>query len=180
MKTNNFLKKALSTGVICLSTLATVNGQAVNCQDVAIDTKKEPVSVLSVITEKDYPNFLNITGLKKYSNIKYNGSPVNFNSDNRYWLRSNGNSASLDAVYGRDGNLIRATYIKKNSTLPKAIYHQLASDAFKGWVMVGNKTIVRDFDAMRTEYEVEIQKGDMKQTLVFDNSSNRIMRLAKN
>lgn len=143
--------------------------------------KKAPCdteSKISVITEDDYPNFLNIADLKKYSNIIYNGVTVNPKKGNEYLLEGYGKNKSLEARYGKDGKLISARLVKKNHPLPNAIYRYLVSDSYKDWSMIGNTTYVKDFDAMSTEYEVQIKQGSLKQTLYFDRAGNPIQRLA--
>lgn len=166
-------KILLPIGLFALLVTSTVQGQAVKAPC-------ETESKISVITEEDYPNFLNITDLEKYSNVIYNGLDVNRNKVSELRLVGNGKDTSLEAVYGRDGKLISAKLVKKDHPLPSIISRHLVSDSFKDWTMISNKTYVRDFDAMSTEYEVVMKKGKTKQTVHFDYHGNPISRLAYN
>lgn len=135
---------------------------------------------ISMITEEDYPNFLNISALKKYSNVIYRGLDSDPAKVHEYRLSGHAKNISIDAFYGKDGKLVTARLVKKNTPLPKIISQQLVSDAYKDWTMRSNKTFVKDFDAMSTEYEVKMKNGKNKLTLFFDSAGNQINRLAIN
>ncbi|SMO79335.1 hypothetical protein [Fodinibius sediminis] len=164
----------LSLGILLLTALS-IKAQDCKCPEAAM----EDVSELTVIGVADYANFLNINGLKKYSNIKYEGLPFNSTEVRRYILKNDRRNTRIKATYGRDGNLINGIYIMKDSPIPKVIRDYLVTDSYRGWTMTSNKTIVHDFDMQKTEYEVKIQRGKMKQTLFFDLYGNRIKKLAR-
>ena len=159
----------LSLGLLFLTALS-VNAQGNQKSDVALDQK----TVLKVIGVSDYANFLNIEGLDKYSNIKRKG----YKNDS-YVLRSKNKHIDLYATYGSDGNLIKGKLITKNSRLPLAVKSYLTTDSFKEWTMISNKVIVRDFDAKKTEYEVEVLRDGKKMKLYFDHTGNRITKLSR-
>lgn len=175
MKFNTPTKVIISTAGFCLILLTTIKAQELKCVETEASVQSKTANQLSVITENDYPNLMTLSGLKKYSNIQYD---VKVNEKNEHRLDGIGKYSSLYAVYGKNGNLVKAEYITKNSRLPANIYKQLVEDNFKDWTMTGNKKIVLNFDPMRTEYEVTLKKDKMKQTLYFDNAGNRITRLA--
>lgn len=164
----------LSLGILFL-TVFSVKAQDCKCPEVKLGNE----SVLSVINVSDYANFLNIEGLKKYSNIKFEGFDSKADRLREYTLKNNGRNIRLYATYGKDGNLIKGRLVTKNARLPKVIQDYLVTDNYRGWTMTSNKTIVRDFNSKKTEYEVKIQKDKIKQTLLFDHFGNRITRLAK-
>lgn len=165
----------LSLGVLFLTALP-VKAQDCECPEVALGNE----SVLTVIKVSDYANFLNVEGLKKYSNIKFSGYELYSPEAREYTLQNNGKNIRLFATYGKDGNLIKGKLVAKNTRLPKVIIDYLVTDNYRGWTMTSNKTIVRDFNAQKTEYEVIIQRDKMKQKLLFDHIGNRITKLAKN
>lgn len=170
-------KLVVCTAVACLAILSTVKGQSAACHETTAAVQTQPAPELSVITEDDYPNLVTLAGLKKYSNVL---DPDNFKKNNEYQVKGYGKRASLYALYSKDGNLIEANYVIKNSRLPFSIYQNLVTGNYKEWTMINNKKTVRDFDTMKTEYEVEMQKDKIRQTLYFDYAGNPISRLAKN
>lgn len=153
-----------------------LNAQDCTCPE---ETVQESTTVLTMISENDYPNFLNINGLKKYSNIKYRGLIPGSDDIKSFSLKSTGKEFKLFATYREDGSLIKGTLTRKDSRLPKIIRDYLASDDYMDWTMIHNKTIVHDFNAQRTEYEVNLERDGMKQTLLFDHSGNRIRRFTE-
>lgn len=167
--------KILLSIAILLLTVISVKAQDCECPEEAQINKTE----LTMIGLDDYVNFLSIEGLKKYSNINYQGLKYKSNKARAYNLSSYNHRISLDATYGRDGNLTKGMLVAKNYPLPKVIYDYLVTDNYKDWTMTSNKTIIHDFDALTTEYEVKIQRDKMKQTLFFDHLGNRITRLAQ-
>lgn len=168
-------KVALAIGVISFLGLTTVQAQ-----DAKTPCTCESDTKISVITAEDYPNFLDISSLKKYSNIFYNGMNSDVERVREYRLAGHSKDTSVEALYGKDGKLITGKLVVKNSPLPGAINRYLVTDTYKDWTMVSNKIFVKDFDAMSTEYEVKMKKGKEKQTLYFDSAGNQITRLAIN
>ena len=163
----------LSLAILFL-TAQSIKAQDCECPEVVLENE----SVLNVIEMSDYAKFLNIEGFKKYSNIKYEGFGLNSPEVREYTLKNNGKHIRLYATYGRDGNLIKGRLIIKDSRLPRVIQDYLVTDNYRGWTMISNRTIVHDFNAETTEYEVTIERDQMKQTLLFDQFGNRIERLA--
>ncbi|GAA5520866.1 hypothetical protein LQ318_03940 [Aliifodinibius salicampi] len=176
MKTiNTLLTITVCTGFLFLNSLI-VNGQNCKCPDEVLVVYEEPAMPLVSITEKDYPNFLNISGLERYSNIKYLGSTKNSKS---YTLKSKSNQVNLNATYAQDGKLIHGKLTVKNAPLPKIISRHLASDDYKNWIMKSNKTVIHDFDALKTEYEIKLQQDKKKQTLYFNHKGDQIKKLSR-
>lgn len=145
------------------------------CAEVAISDQ----TLLMLIGEDTYPDFLNISGLKKYSNINLEGIATFSPKIKTYTLTGSNRQATLSATYNnKDGNLITGHYVTKNTRLPKDILIMLVED-YKGWTMTSNKTIVHDFDAQRTEYQVKIKNGKNKQTLYLNHAGKPIEKLAR-
>lgn len=130
-----------------------------------------------LIEEDDYPYFLNISDLKKYSTIKYAG--VLGTSIDSYTMKSSNKHVSLHATYAKDGKLINGLLVSKNTVLPQAILLYLISEGHKGWTMTNNKIFVHDFDAQRTEYEIKMKKDKNKQTLYLDHTGKPIQKLSR-
>jgi hypothetical protein len=137
------------------------------------------MSLLGEVAESDYPYFLNLLSLQRYSNIEYRGLSVNFMKDRGYDLTSNGKNFKLYAKYGADGNLIKGSLIKKDSRLPLFIREHLPGYMVERWKMVSNKTFINDFDPLKTEYEVELQRDNKNRTVFFDHSGKRIEKLSR-
>lgn len=177
--TNNLLKIILSTGFLFFNVLL-VNGQVGNdkdctCSEVVISDQNE----LVLIGEDDYPNFLNISDLKKYSYIKYDGIISPSPDIDSYIMKSSNKHATLYATYAKDGKLINGLLVSKNTILPQAILLYLIDNGHKDWTMTSNKTFVHDFDAQKTEYEVKMKKDKNKQVLYFDHTGKPIKKLSR-
>lgn len=170
MKTSKII---LSLGILLLASLP-IRAQTCECPEVPVEQTTTP----KVMGVNDYTNFLTIEGLKKYSNIKYEGIDKNL-SAKRFILSSKNNRTSIYAIYGTDGNLLRARLVTKNVRLPKAIQHYLVTNDYRDWTMTSNKVIVHDFDRDKTEFEVIIQRDNKKQKLLFDNSGIPIEMLSR-
>jgi len=165
----------LSIGILFLTVLP-IMAQNCKCPEEAQGDR----TALTVIGVNDYANFLNIDGLKKYSNIVYEG--LNLTSNEvmvGYTLNSHSKDRIIFATYDKDGNLIKGSLITKNSPLPKDIRDHLGTENYSGWTMTSNKIIVHDFSAQKTEYEVKIRQGKMKKTLFFDHLGNPMTRLTR-
>ncbi|MDZ7680364.1 MAG: hypothetical protein U5J63_01325 [Fodinibius sp.] len=101
----------LSLAILFL-TAQLVKAQDCECPEVILENE----SVLNNIGVSDYANLLNIEGVKKYSNIKFEGLNMNSPEVEKYILQNNGKHISLYATYGKDGNLSRRkAYYKKCS-----------------------------------------------------------------
>ncbi|MDR8392593.1 hypothetical protein NC796_15665 [Aliifodinibius sp. S!AR15-10] len=172
--------KPIKTIVLIIGSLffitLSVNAQDCTCTEAKVSQIK-PSTALSVIEEDDFPNFLNVESLKKYSNVKQNGELNPFNIT-YYVIESHTKRVDLYARYSKKGALINSVYIRKDWPLPFVIRRQLATE-FTGWTMTNNKIVVNDFDRQKTEYEVKLRQGDLKQVLFFDHSGNRINKLSR-
>ena len=178
MKTvNNSLKMLLVSGFL-FTNVQLVNAQDCKCPEVAINSESEPSTVLVFLGENDYPNFLNISGLKKYSNVITDKSVDSFAEITYYRVESSNKNTKLFATYSADGKLITGYLTTKNIRLPRAVLVFLVQN-HKDWTMTSNKSIVTDFDALRTEYEVKVKKDRNKKTLYFDYAGQPISRLAR-
>lgn len=176
---NKILKIILGTGFLFFYT-PSLNAQDCKCQEVITVQEIEPTSQLTDIGVEEYPYFLNVTGLKKYSNIKYTGLDDNsYPKADFFTVKSKNNNMNLKATYGKNGNLIDGRLIKENVPLPKTIASKLVSDEYKGWTMASNKIVVHDFNVLRTEYEVKLQQDEMMQTVFFDHSGNQIKKISR-
>lgn len=81
----------------------------------------------------------------------------------RYVVEGTSKNESMQAVYNRSGDLIKATVIQKNITLPKAISKELAEGNFKLWTIIGTELVILDFDKNQMQYKVVLQhEGEVR------------------
>jgi len=173
----NLIAAAVLSAGLLMITSSTVNGQDCTCVE-ETEVPIEGAFFLNLINEDDYPHFMHISGLKRYSNVVYDESAQSPELSS-YHIKSNNKNVDLRATYDKDGRLIRAKYVTKNTRLPKSISEYIVRDEYKDWTMVSNKVIVHDFDAQSTEYRIKMKNGKQTQTLHFDRSGNRIDKLAR-
>ncbi len=173
----NLIAAAVLSAVLLMITSSTVKGQDCTCVE-ETELPDEGAYFLDFIHEEDYPNFMHISGLKRYYNIVYDES-AQTPTLRSYQIQGSSKGGNLMATYDKDGKLIRAKYVTKNTRLPKHITEHLVMDEYKDWTMVSNKVTVRNFDPESTEYQVKMKNGKQTQTLHFDRSGNRIDKLAR-
>ena len=66
MKTTNILNViVLSIGILFLI-VPSLSAQDCKCPEVEVFVQDDPISVMTVISESDYPYLLNVKNLKKY------------------------------------------------------------------------------------------------------------------
>lgn len=175
---DNLIKLILGTGML-LVTASSVSAQNCECPEGTVAVQNSPATELKSIGESDYPYFLNIKNLSRYSNIMYDGLSLHSPSVRSYRLISRSRQIDLNASYRKDGTLIDGQLIIKDSPLPSNISKSVIKNGFKGWIMIENKIIVHDFDAQRTEYEVTLQRGEEKQTLFLNRNGELIEKLSR-
>lgn len=178
MKTIHYLTLLLMSGIFFIPIYNTVNAQDTGHTMQTTDIQM-PGTLLTVITADDYPYFLHLSELQNYSNIDYRGRLVNFNEQNHYRLSAVGANSSLRAIYNSDGSLRNAKLITKDSRLPVHIYRQVAMESKEGWIMTGNRMIVRNFNPNLTKYQVTLSNGEKQKTMRFDASGKKVKLFAR-
>ncbi len=178
MKSRYLLRQMLVLVVVGVSSINVVSAQDTDKQQVSTDMQVLHGNILSTITADDYSHFLHLSELQKFSNIDYSKLAVNYSENNNYRLNAQGAQSTLKAIYRNDGSLKHAKLVTVDSRLPMKIIRQLASAPYEGWVMTGNRTIVRNFNPELTKYEVTISNGEMQQTLRLDATGKQVRRFA--
>jgi hypothetical protein len=137
------------------------------------------ISPKGTIVEEDYPYLMNLNCLKDgnyFTSRGWNWDLKNINPKipTHFDFRGSGSGINLMATYDNEGFLVESMLKITDTRIPPAIRRFISSGEFKGWVMVGNEKIVRDFDPYQTEYKIILSDGVTQQTLNFKDQGNRI------
>lgn len=133
--------------------------------------KFEPTDSHLSINESNLYCFQNLQCLKEESPFKNsNLKDVKLNSSTeKYVIEGKTKNEELYAEYdGSNGNLIKATVIQRNIILPRNISVELTTGDYKGWTMIGNKRVIKDFMRDSIEYEVVMMKDGELRIEYFD------------
>lgn len=113
------------------------------------------------IQKEDFSCFMNLKCLQKenpFQNKELSEIRLNNVQSKRYVIEGTSGQESMHAEYNSKGELIKATVIQKNITLPKPILNTLGSAELASWTMIGNELVVKNFDKNSMEYKVVLQK----------------------
>ena len=92
-------------------------------------------------------------------------------STEKFVVEGKAKNEEMYAEYdGSNGNLIKATVIQRNIRLPKSIFLELTTEDYKGWTMVGNKRVIKNFAKSSIEYEVVMMKDGELRIEYFDSN----------
>lgn len=119
---------------------------------------------------------------KDYVPTKFSAFPYKFgkfgwfvNTDNKepldhYQVHLVTSSGSyLDAVYSKEGDLIRYKQLIKNEALPEAITSSIARSDYKDWIIVGDHELIKGNPKEMTDhYVIKMKKGNQKKNLFLD------------
>ena len=86
--------------------------------------------------------------------------------------------SKVDAIYTKDGKLVRSREVIVNSTLPKPIVKAIETGPYKGWAIVGDRSIITVAKNNSVHYAVKIEKNNVKHTLYFDKNGNQLKNKA--
>ncbi|GET24968.1 hypothetical protein [Prolixibacter sp. NT017] len=78
----------------------------------------------------------------------------------------------IDAVYGKDGNLVRMREVLKNIELPIKIDDAIAKSQYKDWNISKDKELITVGGEHVKHYVVKLSKGDQHKTLFIDEKGN--------
>jgi len=79
-----------------------------------------------------------------------------------------GSNVLLNAVYTKEGDLIRAKYQLFDRAVPSSILNVLGEGDYKEWTVVGNTLTVRNFDTATTEFTLKLEKGELSEKMQFN------------
>ncbi len=175
MKATSYLFILMMAVLLSFAAFNKSAAQIIVLPEITIEEEYYP---LSVITVNEYPSLMHLRGLQKYTNLTYHGVPIDLRESNNYRLEGENEKVFVRAIYRDDGSLRNARLITKDTRLPLSVHQYLVSEPYQGWIMTGNRMIVRNFDEASTQYEVTMQNGDELRTLYFDAAGNPIRRLA--
>jgi len=78
----------------------------------------------------------------------------------------------IDAVYGKNGNLVRMREVLKNVELPMNIEDAIAKSQYKDWNISKDKELITVGEDHVKHYVVRLTKGEQKKTLFIDEKGN--------
>lgn len=95
----------------------------------------------------------------------------------RYVVEMTGRNFKAHAVYDNMGKLRYSKTVAKDIALPPALLKKIANDPdLKGWEIVGDKEVVRDFRADKKTFKVYFEKDGDKKSEYFDSQGNKVKR----
>ena len=83
---------------------------------------------------------------------------------------------TINAVYNKNGKLLRSETILRNMDVPRNIAKSVTNE-FPGWNIMKHQIIIRDFDHNKKYFMVKIRNDGKKKTLFFDTDGNRVKRV---
>jgi len=78
----------------------------------------------------------------------------------------------IDAVYGKNGNLVRMREVLKDVELPMKIEDAIAKSQYKDWNISKDKELITVGEDHVKHYVVRLTKGEKKKTLFIDEKGN--------
>ncbi len=74
----------------------------------------------------------------------------------------------VDAVFSKDGKLIRSKEVIKNSELPAPIINAIEKSKYHDWGITDDRVVIKDNKNKTICYSVQVQKDNKKHNLYFD------------
>lgn len=145
----------------------------VHAQMAALNKSEVPPGVLKAI-ETDFPN-LDPSKIEWYSydqNME-DWAPVNDPSEH-YVVRATGKDYKMRAVYDGTGKLLYSKATVKNTALPSSILDNIEGGQYKGWAVVGDQEVIRDFSQNKKYFRVNLESQGKKAVLYFDHLGNQM------
>ncbi len=84
----------------------------------------------------------------------------------------------IDAVFTKDGKLIRSKEVLKNIKLPSQIVNAVEHSEYKNYNIIGDRFLIKNAENNTSHYSVIVKKGNKKHTLYFDKDGNRLRNSA--
>jgi hypothetical protein len=80
----------------------------------------------------------------------------------------------VDAIYSKDGKLIRSKEVIVNATLPAPVVKAIETGQYKNWTIVGDRSVITVARDNTVHYSVKVEKDNMKHALYFDKNGNQL------
>jgi hypothetical protein len=80
----------------------------------------------------------------------------------------------VDAIYTKDGNILRSKEVIVNSMLPLPVTKAIETGPYKGWIIVGDRSIIKVARNNLVHYAVKVEHGNTRRTLYFDKNGNQL------
>lgn len=85
----------------------------------------------------------------------------------QYTVKAEGRNISCEAVYDRNGRLIRSRTTMTDVKLPPAVHKELKSE-YPEWTITGDQAVMRNFDENTKKFEIYLEKEDESITVYYD------------
>lgn len=92
---------------------------------------------------------------------------------NYYVATAKGKNISCEAVYDKDGNLLRAKTVMRNVKISPDIVTKINAD-FPGWKISEDRVVIRDFDENKRFTEVKIDRAGESKLLYYDSNGQEL------
>jgi hypothetical protein len=140
---------------------------------VRVRTPEVPIVVMKSMV-RDFPQFK--FDLDQIASNQKKGEPrVLYNNQldpevppTHYSVRVRGENFKGTSTYDKDGQLLFAREVKKNTTLPKATRNQLYAQ-YKDWSILRNREIVNLNGKKPQHYTIIMAKGNERKKVLIDN-----------
>lgn len=134
----------------------------VMAQQTKVKKKEVPASVIKAV-ENDY--------LSCKDRISWH---VNTSKNIDYYIATaQGKNITCEAVYDKDGNLIRAKTVMKNVKISPDLVRKIKTD-FPGWKISEDRVVIRDFDENKRFTEIKIDRSGESKLLYYDSNGQEL------
>ncbi|MDX1585272.1 MAG: PepSY-like domain-containing protein [Balneolaceae bacterium] len=90
-----------------------------------------------------------------------------------YVATAKGKNIDCEAVYDKDGNLMRAKTVMKNVKLSTDLVNRITAD-YPGWKITEDRVVIRDFDENKRYTEVMMKRAGESKSLYFDSNGQEL------
>lgn len=130
---------------------------------VEISKEDVPQSVVNAI-ETDY--------LSCKENVSWRLDDKRTNVD-RYVATAKGQNITCEAVYDKNGKLIRSKTVANNVKLPSTVLETIKSE-YPGWRITGDQAVIRNFDNNTKYFEIYLEKEGSSMTVFYNTTGKKV------
>ena len=171
-------KRVVPVGLF-ISLFLLISTGMIYAQKKELDKSDVPQSVVKAI-ETDFPRWEEINWYafdeiaNQWAAIKKQGKVRGVMPD-YYVASASGRNISIEAVYDKNGKLIRSKTVIKNVKLPEPIMSSV-KDEYPDWRIVSDQVVIRDFDKNKKYFQVMIRKENNEKTIYYNAQGNKVKR----